>query len=411
MPVVRTFRSLSLHCALIAASLLSWQCAPARVPAPLPKSPALSIQREAKRSHIALAALTGGRCQGALALEWTFRAASPFSGAPALSAAGDLVLLRTYEGYVHALSTSGKFLWSYTTEGSLDVPPVVTVDGSNWLDSTGNLYRISARGGTMRHEAQPLRRVEGMAPAWPLAVAQRGRHLFGLTKELKQSWTEVYPSPFVSEMVPFQGRYAQGVLANGTLVTVQSPGRQWQLSLTNAKSVQRASVVSSGNGSLAVLQLEPEPLSSDEDQVPLYEAVFVSAQKVKWRVASGKAAALGESSVVMIEDDQVRWLDRNDGTQQTRVEVEGLSDTPPLLLPDESAIVAILADKAVVIHRDHGLIGSCRLEPGRAYAPLLFDDGLTSRVVVATGGGHAVAFLVSLDLEGAPAASPERSTP
>lgn len=382
-----------MRCAVAGLVLMSSHCARPSVAAPERNWQSERVERQASRAQLALAALSSAPCRDALSLEWTFRAASPFSGPPAISVAGDLVLLRTFEGYVHALSDSGKFLWSYTTKGSLDVPPVVTIGGSSWLDSTGNLFGISSSGATLRQVANPLRRADGFARGWPFAVVLRGRRLYGLTKDLKQSWTEVYPSEFVSDLVPMARRYSQGILANGTLVTIQSPGRQWQLPLTRGRPVLSAQLRSSGTGSLAVLEMA----AGSPGGAPVAEAVFVAKKAVQWRAPNAYAGALGPSIAVLVEETQVRWVKRQDGSELSAINVGGIAATPPLLLPDGSVLIAIRGEQVVAIHRQRGVIGTCHLEPGRAYAPLLFDDGPTSRAIVATGGGHALAFSVFLD--------------
>lgn len=132
----------------------------------------------------------------ASATAWTVTTAGPYVTLPALGPNGT-VYVGSWDGRVYAVSPSGQVAWTFTTQGRIDAPPVVTNEGifvSSW---DGSVYALAANGAlAFRFETgAPVDASAAVDAAGNIYVASQLQRLYALAPNGTLAWSAELNSP------------------------------------------------------------------------------------------------------------------------------------------------------------------------------------------------------------------------
>lgn len=178
---------------LLAQLLAVAACAPGS-PRSAPASDATS--RPQAPAQIDPADASRARSASLVPATWQYRTAAPLTGAPIVSAAGQIVM-GTTEGYVHAIDFEGGLAWNYTTLGAVIGAPTADTRGRVYVTTrAARLYAIEPGGTSVwTHSAQ----VEITSPpAWNVrgyvVYAGSDNHLWAFSPRAGVIWRAELPA-------------------------------------------------------------------------------------------------------------------------------------------------------------------------------------------------------------------------
>ena len=303
--------------------------------------------------------------------EWTFRAASPLSAAPAVTASGQAYVV-THEGYLHALSASGGFLWSYTVDGALLSGPQADEQGRVYVVSTaGFVYGIQANGNPHWVFQSPV------LPRTPLSYSPRklvyfasGSFLYAISSGRGVLWRALLPGPVLAGPVSDPEGRAWVITDGGMLHVIGKPWARTQGLLPGADEYQILETGEGGGLILAGLELV---------QVD-------AAGKPRWSFRGVRqAAAIGQGAVAVTDDQPERLLWLEEGEPVRAVSLAGLASASPRVVGRRVFVPGADGQLHVV---SNGAVASCQV----AHAPLFTPVHVAGRLWVAAGDGVLTTF-------------------
>lgn len=153
---------------------------------------------------------------------WRYRTASPLSGPPIVSSAGQIVF-STLEGYVHSLALNGELLWNYTTVGSPLGSPAVDDRGRVLVvTQAGHIHAIQSDGTTAFNYRVPVNITSPgtWSPRGFLAFAGMDNHLWAYSPRAGLLWRAPLPAAMT---------VAPTVMTDGELLLTTQGGGVWRM--------------------------------------------------------------------------------------------------------------------------------------------------------------------------------------
>lgn len=308
------------------------------------------------------------RCSTGLTVDWDFRTASPISAPGVLTADGQLYLT-THEGYLHAVSREGDFLWSYTVDGAL-------LWGSG-VDSRGRVHTLSSKGIFYLFDASGNARwvYRFRSPSSAVAFTENGvtwvphgHNLYTLAPGAGVRWraylgSEVNSGPWVRE-----DGSAWITTRDGRLRRVSQSGRPSAV-LDVGSQARVVGVTAQG----AALVLADSLLRAIDD-----------AGEQLWQYAGVRAAA--PDAGLVVSEERLLWLDEQGHAQAEVALKETLSAAPARA--GDWAWVPTLQGELLAVHRE-GSIERCRISGAPLMLPLI--DAARTRVLATAGDGSVSA--------------------
>lgn len=304
------------------------------------------------------------RCSTGLTVEWDFRTASPMAAPPALSAEGQLYVA-THEGYLHAVSRDGDFLWSYTVDGALLWGAGVDTRGRiQTISSAGTIYLFTPSGNPrwvygFRSPSSSVMFAKG-----GMMLVPHGYNLYALAPGAGVRWraflgSEVNSGPWVRE--------------DGSAWLTTRDGQLRRV--TNARSPSAVVEVGSNarvmgvNADGAALVLRDGVLS----------AIDESGESVWHREA---VRAVSPDGRLLVGEQELLWLDAQGGLE-AEVAFSGTLSAAPVLAGDWAWVPTVQGDM-VAVNRN-GTVESCRISAAPLMLPIV--DAAHQRVVATAGDG------------------------
>lgn len=315
-------------------------------------------------------------CTEKLTIAWRFHASAPIVASPATGKAGPVVVT-SIDGYVHAMTDEGRFLWSYT----LDTPA-----SGFGLDEHGRVQVMSERG--LMQVLQPSgskltswRLPAPMLPTGPFAYDESSSigfvpsafNLYAYSAT-GVTWRAFLGSRIVSgPTVDPRGR-AWVVTEKGELVGVLAPSRRLGFDLPSAADASQIPA--------------PQLLSVSEQQVMILEREELTAYsltgELQWRRGAVHASAADGGFVGI--GGSWHWLDSRTGTTSAEHELDVSLSSPPVPM-QEWMLLPTVQGRLYALSRQ-GDVQWCDV----ASAPLLQPrpKADTQGAIVAAGDGSVV---------------------
>ncbi len=164
-------------------------------------------------------------CTEGLTVDWRFNAAAPVVEPPAVSNDGWIVL-GSVDGYVHALSSQGRFQWSYTLDSAPSGIALGDDDRTYALSREGVLHVMLPSGGYQWGGRLPA----GMLPTGALAHSERGvvfvpseLNLYAFSAASGLMWRTFVGSPITSGPLVSPDGDAWVGTRTGRVMRIRSP--------------------------------------------------------------------------------------------------------------------------------------------------------------------------------------------
>lgn len=315
-----------------------------------------------------------------------FHAGAPLSARPLVTAAGN-VFVGTHDGYLHALSSQGAFLWSYTVEGAL--LNALASDGARVYaaSSLGKIYSLGEDGHPIWTFLSPI------TPDTGLVYSSKKLVFFGERDSLYAVSTRaglLWQAPLFAKIadgprVDAQGR-AWVITQDGKLHRIQSPGVRRGFSLPQAADY-----------SIVRLSGQPQPSTTALVRVG-HSVIALDAEGLQqFRVEGVQHAspAAGQSWVAVTTiagRSELAWYEGS--LQQRSAQLEHTAGAPPLVDADWVFVVGPRGE--LTVHH-LGAQFSCRLGAAPLFQPV--SDGFGG-VWIAAGDGNLFALSRSPGAQG-----------
>lgn len=319
-------------------------------------------------------------CSEGLFVEWRFHASAPIMLPPA-TGPDEQTVVTSVDGYVHAIASRGRFLWSYT----LDAPAVAVQ-----TDERGRVYAVSERGllYVLRRSgahAWGSRLPAPMLPTGPAAFSSvRGLlyvpsalNLYAFSAKSGLLWRAFLGSSIRSGPVLDSDGRAWVITRDGDVHGVESPHKRVRFSLfekeeqPSAETTNLPRLLSAAKGRLIII---------DAEGLTAYSA---TGERLWTR--SGVRASASNGSVVRI-GDAWHWLDETTGVTDAEHALDLASSARPepvddwLFVPTESGRLYALSRA--------GEVRWCDLASAPLLRPVYQRD---SRLIVTAAGDGSVA--------------------
>lgn len=290
------------------------------------------------------------------------------------------VIVGTHEGYLHAVSDVGAFLWSYTVDGGLIHGATVDENGRVYAASTdAKLYALGSDG-QARWVFQMPERAET-----PLVVTPKhavhfatGQALYAVSSKAGMLWG--IPLGAKPTGAPLMSPAGETWLATalGNVHQVVTPYRQREFAL----GAEREPRVLAVRAESALILRGDELLVTDAKGKTLW-----SRPNVRF-AAVDETASASSAWVVSIEADGLVFVDLRSGRGETSIAGTFQLSAAPLVLGDRAFLPGL--DGHVVIVERGGTTRRCRVADTALFSP---QRGAKGKSVVVAAGEGVVASL------------------
>jgi hypothetical protein len=317
--------------------------------------------------------------------DWSFHTGSPLSGAPVSSLDGR-VYVAANEGYIHALSSDGGFLWSYTVAGGLASPLQLDESGRVYAASAiGYLYALNPSGAPHWVFQLPVE------PATPLSYSSRkllyfasSGFFYGVSARRGVLWNAYLSSPVVAgPLSDAQGR-AWLITRDGTLHIFSKPALRIERRLPPATQYRLSSVSNEGAAIIAdstLLQVNGEGV-------------------VRFEASGFEFATLVDDTLVGIRNHKA---EAPFGLESSELVVMKAGyPEPPIRLGFKAAAAPAVEGDIVVVSGERGefavvsgdRFSTCQVSSSPLLTPVIDSE---RRILVAAGDGAVFGFTVDVD--------------
>ncbi len=310
---------------------------------------------------------------------WQFHTAMPLAGPPVVvsPASGQArVVLASHEGYVHALSAEGRFLWSYTVRGAIVSPPSVGEGGQVWVATTqGYLYAFRGDGGVNWRFRSAFEPSAALAPsAGGMVFFPSGRRLYAASIGGGLLWS-----------VPLGGGLADGphVGRDGAAWLLTQEGAL--LRVLRASALRRAETGQEGPGQLVLTAGGAALLQGGRIQA--YDSSGARLWEQSGAGLLGADPLEPERPWVLATAEGLHWLRPESGEVRDVTAFEARVSAAPLvrggwaLVPDARGLLWVVGA---------GGVKRCEIASAPLLTPVL--DAARQQVIIAAGDGTVRAF-------------------
>lgn len=362
----------------------TWGDAPLGVPQPSSAAAAPSLRAVAALDSRAESSVARAWASGLAQppLLWTFRAAAPASGPPAVAADGR-VYLATVEGYLHALSPDGEFRWSYGVEGVPVGSPQVDRRGAVYVGTTARrVYSLTPDGHLRWLARTPTRLSTGVvwSPPGSLYYAGSDRRLHALSTWGSPAWSRHLGTPAASSPT---------VAHRGTVAIATRRPELWLF--RGARAASRIEL--SGVPSAPPLAGPDHWFVVCEGQLWAFDA---ATRAVAWRHPATSVAVSSDGlQLVVVRERGLEWLAPEDGAVVGRAPLPGALSGRPVITRRGEVHAPLETGELSLVARGARTSTRTPVAAGPVWPPVHHEA--SGRVVVAAG---AVVAAVSASLAG-----------
>jgi outer membrane protein assembly factor BamB len=315
-------------------------------------------------------------CTERLTVDWTFHAAAPLSGEPAVSKE-NWVIVSSVDGYVHALAPQGRFQWSYT----LDSPPAgITVGGD------GRTYALSQQGVlhvmlTEGRRQWGSRLPAGMLPTGPVRQNQDGMvfvpsqlNLYAFSQGGGLAWRAFLGSNIVSgPLVTPRGRVWVAT-QDGRVARIETPQKRLSFRVPDAPSIELVA----GDDDLVLARLVPDGAST--------LVAFDEEGHERWQLPDVVRVS-ADGTLVERRGGTWGWIDPKTGRQLGERAVAVTASTAPATLGRHAVVPG--TDGRVYVFDEKGAVEWCQIATAPLLRPQVSKD--SGQVTAASGDGWVAA--------------------
>lgn len=322
------------------------------------------------------AARTSAPCTERLTVDWTFHAAAPLSGEPAVSKE-NWVIVSSVDGYVHALGHTGRFQWSYT----LDSPPAGITVGSD-----GRTYALSQQGVlhvmlTEGRRQWGSRLPAGMLPTGPVRQNAQGTvfvpsqlNLYAFSSGGGLAWRAFLGSSIVSGPVVTPHGKVWVATQDGRLARIETPQKRISFRVRDATLVELVA----GGDKLVLARIERDDTSVlvafDEEGREVWQLHDVVRVSADGRLVERRGATWA-------------WIEPTTGRQLGERGVAVTASATPSVLGTHAVVPS--TDGRVYVFADEGDVEWCQIATAPLLSPQVSHDG--RRITAASGDGWVAA--------------------